>query len=37
MLSNDFWYGFLMGAALVLAIFLVSSLVIRNRAKNRAI
>jgi hypothetical protein len=35
MLSNDFWRGFLGGAALVLAIFFVSRLFARLRAKNR--
>jgi len=36
MLSNNFWYGFLMGAFLVLAIAFVSRLMIRARAKNGA-
>jgi prolipoprotein diacylglyceryltransferase len=36
MLSNNFWYGFLMGAGLVFAIFFVSRLMIRARAKSSA-
>lgn len=35
MLSNDFWYGFLGGAGLVLAIFFMARLLARRRAKNR--
>jgi hypothetical protein len=37
MLSNNFWYGFLMGAGLVLLIGLVSTLVSRARAKSAAL
>jgi hypothetical protein len=33
MLSNSFWYGFLLGAGLVFGIFFVSRLMVRNRAK----
>jgi hypothetical protein len=36
MLSNNFWYGFLMGAGLVLLIAFVSLLLARARAKNGA-
>jgi tetrahydromethanopterin S-methyltransferase subunit B len=36
MLSNNFWYGFLMGAGLVLLIAFVSLLLARVRAKNSA-
>jgi hypothetical protein len=36
MLSNNFWYGFLMGAGLVLLIAFVSILMSRARAKNNA-
>jgi hypothetical protein len=34
MLSNNFWYGFLMGAGLVLLVGLVSTLISRTRAKH---
>jgi hypothetical protein len=34
MLSNSFWYGFLMGAGLVLLIGFVSIMVLRARAKS---
>jgi hypothetical protein len=33
MLSNHFWDGFLMGAFLVLGVFLVANLLKRARAK----
>jgi hypothetical protein len=33
MLSNSFWYGFLMGAGLVFLVFAVSRLIARSRAK----
>jgi hypothetical protein len=36
MMSNDFWYGFLMGAFLVLGIAFVVRLLTRARAKNDA-
>lgn len=34
MLSNDFWYGFLLGAGLVFLIFFASHRIIRARAKS---
>ena len=34
MLSNNFWYGFLMGAGLVLLIGFVSTLISRARANH---
>lgn len=34
MLSNDFWYGFIIGALLVLGIVLVTRMLVR--AKNSA-
>jgi hypothetical protein len=34
MLSNNFWYGFLMGAGLVFGIYFVAKLLIGARAKN---
>jgi len=34
MLSNDFWYGFLLGVGLVFAVFLVTRLLTRARSKN---
>jgi hypothetical protein len=37
MLSNNFWYGFLLGAGLVFLIFFVSNRVVRARAKNGVI
>ena len=37
MLSNSFWYGFLLGAGLVFLIFFVSNRVVRARAKNGVI
>jgi hypothetical protein len=36
MLSNNFWWGFLLGAGLVFVIFFVSNLLARARAKNGA-
>lgn len=36
MLSNNFWWGFLLGAGLVFAIFFVSNLLARARAKTGA-
>jgi hypothetical protein len=35
MLTNDFWYGFLLGAGLVFLVFFVSRLIIRNRKEGR--
>jgi hypothetical protein len=37
MLSNNFWYGFLMGAGLVLLVGFVSTLILRARAKSAAL
>ena len=37
MLSNSFWYGFVMGALLVFAIFFVARLLARARAKSAAL
>jgi hypothetical protein len=34
MLSNDFWYGFLLGLGLVFLVFLVSRLMAKARSKN---
>jgi hypothetical protein len=36
MLSNNFWWGFLLGAGLVFLIFFVSNLLARARAKSGA-
>jgi hypothetical protein len=36
MLSNNFWYGFLGGAALVFGIFLLTHIIARARAKQSA-
>lgn len=36
MLSNQFWYGFLLGAFLVFGVFHVSALMQRARAKKKA-
>jgi hypothetical protein len=36
MLSNNFWYGFLLGVGLVFLVFLVSKLIVRARAMNSA-
>ena len=36
MLSNSFWYGFLMGVGLVFLVFAVSRLIVRARAKKRS-
>jgi hypothetical protein len=35
MLTNEFWYGFLLGAGLVFLVFFVSRLIIRNRKEGR--
>jgi hypothetical protein len=35
MLTNEFWYGFLLGAGLVFFVFFVSRLIIRNRKEGR--
>jgi hypothetical protein len=37
MFSNNFWYGFLMGAGLVLLIGFVSTLISRARSKSAAL
>ena len=34
MLSNEFWYGFLLGVGLVFLIFLVTRLLAKARSKN---
>jgi len=31
MLSNDFWYGFLIGVGLVFLVFLISKLIARRK------
>jgi hypothetical protein len=36
MLSNNFWYGFLGGAFLVLGIVLLTRLMVRARAKHNS-
>lgn len=36
MLSNNFWDGFIIGALLVLGVFLVTNFLARARAKNSA-
>lgn len=33
MLSNQFWYGFIIGVGLVFLVFLISTLIARARAK----
>jgi hypothetical protein len=35
MLTNEFWYGFLLGAGLVFLVFFVSRLIIRKREEGR--
>jgi len=37
MLSNSFWYGLVIGALLVFAIFFVTKLLARARAKSSAL
>jgi prolipoprotein diacylglyceryltransferase len=36
-MSNNFWYGVLMGAGLVFAVFIVTTLLARARAKSIAL